>query len=191
MGNIKIDRTHPSNQLTSSLAPAVSKAQGVEFDADQAAFKKAQVEDIKVSDYEGIDLGEDRGSGAHYQVDKGDLNLGDDYSYLPDKDKALKKELAGIHPEQWANKLELEGKDLGYVQKPEIGETKSTTKSTGIPDILQGDAIDPIADPKTTNYNEVEINGDIRLWNNVLLILSISCRYIDLTPIQFIFRLLY
>ena len=148
MGNIKIDRTHPSNQLTSSLAPAVSKAQGVEFDADQAAFKKAQVEDIKVSDYEGIDLGEDRGSGAHYQVDKGDLNLGDDYSYLPDKDKALKKELAGIHPEQWANKLELEGKDLGYVQKPEIGETKSTTKSTGIPDILQGDAIDPIADPR-------------------------------------------
>ena len=148
MGNIKIDRTHPSNQLTSSLAPAVSKAQGVEFDADQAAFKKAQVEDIKVSDYEGIDLGEDRGSGAHYQVDKGDLNLGDDYSYLPDKEKALKKELAGIHPEQWANKLELEGKDLGYVQKPEIGETKSTTKSTGIPDILQGDAIDPIADPR-------------------------------------------
>ena len=44
--------------------------------------------------------------------------------------------------------MELEGKDLGYVQKPEIGETKSTTKSTGIPDILQGDAIDPIADPR-------------------------------------------
>ena len=164
MGNIKIDRTHPSNQLTSSLAPAVSKAQGVEFDADQAAFKKAQVEDIKVSDYEGIDLGEDRGSGAHYQVDKGDLNLGDDYSYLPDKDKALKKELAGIHPEQWANEITVSKKDLTVISGGQIGadrigleigkELGFKTGGTAPPAF----ATDVGFDPSLKDYGVVEVS---------------------------------
>ena len=37
-----------------------------------------------------------------------------------------------------------------------------------------------------STYNDVDIIGYIILWNIVLLVLSISCRYIALIPSQFI-----
>ena len=42
-----------------------------------------------------------------------------------------------------------------------------------------------IAEPKTTKYKDVDITGESILWIIVLLILSISCKYIALAPIQF------
>ena len=172
MGDIKIHQTHPSNQLKSSLAHAVGEAQGAEFDVDAEIQRKAQVDEIKLGDYEGFDIGEDRGGGPHYQVDKGDLNLGDDYSYLPDKEKALKKELADIHPSQWVNEITVSKKDLKVISGVQIGADRiglETAKELGFQTggtAPTGFATDTGLDPSLKDFGVVEVTQKDQLSYN-------------------------
>ena len=69
--------------------------------------------------------------------------------------------------------------DMLWVNKVSINNPGTINEPYETP--LTSGIIDPITDPKTIKYRDVEITGDKRLWPKVRLILSISCKYIAFT----------
>ena len=116
----KSHQMNPFSRITSSLGP-LKKEQSVEFDIEESLIRQSQQEEIRGTDFEAPDIGEDRGGGAHYQVDKGDLKLGKEYGYLSEKEKDLAKELAGIEKQNWATEVTVNKKDLKVISGGQIG----------------------------------------------------------------------
>ena len=132
---IKKQEFNPFSKISSGLSQFTT--QDTEFDADTKINTKSKIDEIKSSDYDSLELGEDRSGGTHYATDTGD--------HLDKEQKRLDSEMQEIERKPW----------LKDKVRSKIGDTKKTTSSTFIPDSLQGDAVDKSTNPKSGGKDRV------------------------------------